>query len=101
MKQKQKREPRPRSIGTDGELVGRKVISLCGRDAERVMLIVGTDGDFVFLADGRTRKLSSPKAKRMKHVRLLPGEISEAAELIRSGKADDAKIRGLLCNTEE
>ena len=86
---------------TGGELVGRKAVSLCGRDAERVMLIVGTDGDFVFLADGRTRRLSSPKAKRRKHVLLLPDEIPEAAELIRSGKADDAKLRSLLCNTEE
>lgn len=88
-------------MSTDGELVGRMARSLCGRDAESVMLIVGTDGDYVFLADGRTRKLSSPKAKRKKHVLLLPGEIPEAAELIRSGSADDSVIRRLLCNTEE
>ena len=101
MKLKQKKEQRPRSIGTDGELVGRKARSLCGRDADSVMLIVGEDGDYVFLADGKTRRVSAPKPKRKKHVELLPSDGTEAAKLIRSGKADDKTVRSLLCNTEE
>ncbi len=88
-------------MGTDGELVGRRVKTLCGRDADRVMLVVGEEGDFVLLADGRIRKLSSPKLKRKKHVLPLPGNGEEAAKLIRSGSADDGKLRELLCNTEE
>lgn len=100
MKLKKKKEQRPRSINTDGELVGRRARSLCGRDAENVMLIVGEDGDYVFLADGKIRKISSPKPKRKKHVLLLPGDGTEAAKLIRGG-ADDSVLRSLLCNTEE
>lgn len=101
MKPKQKKEQRPRSIRTDGELIGRKARSLCGRDADSVMLIVGEDGDYLFLADGKTRKMSSPKPKRKKHVLLLPDDGTEAAKLIRGGKADDSILRSLLRNTEE
>lgn len=49
--------------------VGRVVISSAGHDSGRRMVVTGADGGFVFVADGKERKLVSPKKKNIKHVR--------------------------------
>ena len=49
--------------------IGNIVISSAGHDSGRPMLVVGADGGFVFVADGKERKLDSPKKKNIKHVR--------------------------------
>lgn len=46
------------------------VRSAAGRDKGKFMVIVSAEGDFVYIADGKERKLSAPKKKRLKHVRL-------------------------------
>ena len=48
--------------------VGRVVISSAGHDSGRRMVVTGADGGFVFVADGKERKLDSPKKKNIKHV---------------------------------
>lgn len=47
---------------------GSIVKSAFGRDKDRYFVVVKSDGDFVFLVDGKVRKLLSPKKKRTKHV---------------------------------
>lgn len=49
--------------------IGSVVISSAGHDQGRFMLVVGADGGFVYVADGKERKLSSPKKKNIRHVR--------------------------------
>lgn len=49
--------------------VGRVVISSAGHDCGRRMVVTGADGGFVFVADGKERKLDSPKKKNIRHVR--------------------------------
>lgn len=51
-------------------LVGRVVISSAGHDGGRRMVVTGADGGFVFVADGKERKLDSPKKKNIKHVQV-------------------------------
>lgn len=48
---------------------GRVVISSAGHDSGRRMVVTGADGGYVFVADGKERKLDSPKKKNIKHVR--------------------------------
>ena len=48
---------------------GSVVISSAGHDSGRLMVVTGADGGFVFVADGKERKLASPKRKNIKHVR--------------------------------
>ena len=48
---------------------GNVVISSAGHDSGRFMVVVGADGGFLFVADGKERKLGSPKKKNPKHVR--------------------------------
>ena len=50
---------------------GMIVRSAAGRDKGRTMVILSTDGDFAMIADGKLRKLASPKKKRLKHLRFM------------------------------
>lgn len=47
---------------------GSVVRSLAGRDKGGFMVVVSAAEGYVFLADGRERKLASPKKKSVKHV---------------------------------
>ncbi|MBQ4065784.1 MAG: KOW domain-containing RNA-binding protein [Clostridia bacterium] len=53
--------------------VGRIVVSLCGHDNGRLYLVVGEENEYLFLADGKIRRLQKPKRKKIKHIRpILP-----------------------------
>lgn len=45
------------------------VLSLAGHDKGKLFYVLKTEGDFVWLVDGKERKLDAPKRKRQKHVR--------------------------------
>ena len=47
---------------------GDVVRSLAGHDKDSLLCVVSTDGDFLLLANGKERKLNSPKRKNVKHV---------------------------------
>lgn len=47
---------------------GRSVVSVAGHDKGSVLCVIGTDGEFLLLADGRHRKVQAPKRKKLKHV---------------------------------
>ena len=49
--------------------LGSVVISSAGHDRGRFMVVVGAQDGFVLVADGKERKLDSPKKKNIKHVR--------------------------------
>ncbi len=55
--------------------VGRVVISAAGHDSGRFMLVTGVENGFIYVADGKERKLSSPKKKNIRHVRATKGFI--------------------------
>ena len=48
---------------------GSVVISSAGHDKNRFMVVVGADGEKILVADGKERKLQSPKKKNIKRVR--------------------------------
>ncbi len=56
---------------------GETVISLQGRDKGCYYVVVEVRGDRVLIADGKKRKLANPKIKNVKHLRLLPHNVSE------------------------
>ncbi|MBP1563389.1 MAG: KOW domain-containing RNA-binding protein [Oscillospiraceae bacterium] len=63
---------------------GTVVISRAGHDCGRAMLVVRTDGEFLFVADGKERKLEKPKKKNRKHVRATSRVIEPAGLTDRS-----------------
>lgn len=64
---------------------GDIVLSMAGRDRGRHFFVLATDGDSLILADGRMRKVETPKRKKRKHARFVARPQSKAAELIRTG----------------
>ena len=71
--------------------LGSVVISSAGHDQGRWMLVVGADGGFVYVADGKERKLDSPKKKNIKHVR-------KTLSTIELEGLTDKKLRQMLRN---
>jgi len=49
--------------------VGSVVYSNCGHDNGRAYIVLKLDGDFAYVADGKSRPISNPKKKRVKHLK--------------------------------
>ena len=62
------------------------VKAIAGRDTGSYFFVLETEGDFLLLADGKRRRLESPKRKRRKHVELVGESRSPVAEKIRSNE---------------
>ncbi|MDE5883785.1 MAG: KOW domain-containing RNA-binding protein [Oscillospiraceae bacterium] len=48
---------------------GMIVRAIAGKEQDQFLLVTRQDGNFVYLADGKHRKLTQPKRKNPKHVR--------------------------------
>ena len=48
--------------------VGQIVFSKRGRDKGALFIILSVEGEYIYLADGKTRKKDKPKKKKLKHV---------------------------------
>ena len=53
---------------------GSVVLSAAGRDKNRCFAVTDTDGEYVFIADGRLRSIGKSKRKKKKHLKPL-GEL--------------------------
>lgn len=67
--------------------VGSVVRSVAGRDKDKNFMVAQIVGDeYVLLIDGKLRKISSPKLKKVKHLRLTGLELPEIADRFVTGK---------------
>ncbi len=62
------------------------VRSAAGRDAGKLFFVLEAEEDFLLLADGKTRKLESPKRKKRKHTAFVSHGEGRVAEKIRSNE---------------
>lgn len=65
--------------------VGEIVQSLAGRDKSRFFVITSLDGEYATLIDGKKRKMSNPKRKKLKHIKKISSVSEELTEHILSG----------------
>lgn len=73
------------------------VLSLAGHDRGQLFLVLKEEGDFVLLADGKGRKLATPKRKRKKHVRCVGTSAHPAVLGLHRGEAvSDRQLRAVL-----
>lgn len=82
--------------------IGQIVYSKSGRDKGRIMVIVGLEDNFVFLCDGKLRKLDKPKRKKdihLQHTKYVSREL--ANQLERGEKILDSDIRKVIELYEE
>lgn len=47
---------------------GSIVYSKAGRDKSKVMLVIKTEGEYAYVADGELRTVGKPKKKKFKHL---------------------------------
>ena len=73
------------------------VRSTAGRDQGKLFFVLDVEGEFLLLADGKTRKLESPKRKKRKHTAFVARSDCRAAGKIRSGeKLTNSELRRTL-----
>ena len=73
------------------------VRSTAGRDQGKLFFVLDVEGEFLLLADGKTRKLESPKRKKRRHAVFVSRSDCRAAEKIRSGeKLTNSELRRTL-----
>lgn len=82
----------------DDDLLGRVVIATAGRDKGKIFSIVKIcDDGHVFIADGKIRKIHSPKKKKMKHLFLTETILDKIkTKIIENVKIIDAEMRKAL-----
>ena len=85
-------------------MIGELATSKAGHDKDRLYMIVGEEGECVYLCDGRLRGVEHPKKKKKKHIQIihssaqdtliqiikqnLPGERNEINRQIRKTLED-------------
>ena len=70
------------------------VISTAGRDRGQLFYVIGADGSYVTLANGKNRTLEKPKRKKCKHVeKVLRSETRVAGKLISGDKVLNGELR--------
>lgn len=62
------------------------VVSKAGRDQGQLFYVIDADEQYVYLADGKSRRLEKPKRKKRKHIEQIPRTESQIAEKIRNGE---------------
>jgi len=79
-----------------GYKLGGIVISRRGRDRGRPFVIVGGEGSYLYLADGKLRKLVKPKKKSYIHVQITESISDGIAGKLAAGSLQDADLRKVL-----
>ena len=59
------------------------VRSSAGRDRGKLFVVLAVEGEYLLLADGKSRKVESPKRKKRRHVRFVAADESRLSEEIR------------------
>ena len=79
--------------------VGDIVLAVAGRDSERLFLVVGIlDENYVYIADGKSRKADFPKKKKIKHIKLVKkaGDDFIQSLNLKNGKFTNVVLRKII-----
>ena len=75
-------------------IISDVVLSTTGRDKGNIFYVIGIEGDFLFLANGKDRTLDRPKRKKQKHVqKVLRSETRVAVKLRNGDKVLNSELR--------
>ena len=85
------------------------IVSTAGRDQGKLFYVIGTDGVYALVANGKDRKLERPKRKKLKHIRFVTRTDSRVAAKLRAGekvlnselRRDLAAFRQTLAQNQE
>ena len=75
-------------------MISDVVRSQAGRDTQELFYVIGTEEEFLLLADGKHRTLDKPKRKKRRHVqKVLRSETRVAAKLLSGDKVLNSELR--------
>ena len=82
----------------NNDLIGKIVLSKCGRDKNHYYVIVDkVDDDYYLLSNGSNKKVQMPKKKKLKHFNVLEDVDDEIkASIMLKEKGTDLKIKRFL-----
>ena len=66
-------------------MIADVVEPVAGRDAGQLFYVVGTEGEYLLLANGKDRSLEQPKRKKRKHAKKVLRSDTRVAEKLRAG----------------
>ena len=66
-------------------MIADVVEPIAGRDAGELFYVVGTDGEYLLLVNGKDRSLEQPKRKKRKHAKKVLRSDTRVAEKLRGG----------------
>ena len=73
------------------------VRSDAGRDRGKLFVVLAVEGEYLLLADGKSRKVESPKRKKRRHVLYVASEDNRLSEKIKSEeKITNSELRRTL-----
>lgn len=71
----------------DNNLLGKIVLSLSGRDKGKLFVVMGIiNQDYVFIANGKLRRVENPKKKKLKHLRITTLQIEGIYDKIKANE---------------
>ncbi len=68
---------------------GRVVRSKAGHDSNNIFAVVGSDENYIFICDGKERKVEKPKRKNQKHIEQMSFVLSPE-EMAANGRLKKA-----------
>lgn len=78
------------------------VRSDAGRDRGKLFYVLRTEGEYLLLADGKTRKVEAPKRKKRKHVLFVAAEETRLSQKIKGEeKITNSELRKALAAYRE
>ena len=66
-------------------MIADVVSPIAGREAGKLYYVVGLEGDYILLANGKDRSLEQPKRKKRKHADKVLRSETRVAEKLRTG----------------
>ena len=66
-------------------MIADVVVPSAGREAGKYYYVVGIEGEYLLLANGKDRSLENPKRKKRKHANKVLRSETRVAEKLRSG----------------
>ena len=73
-----------------------------GRDKGKLFVVLAVEGEYLLLADGKTRRVEDPKRKKRRHVLFVAAEETRVSEKIKNNeKITNSEIRRTLAAYRE
>ena len=81
---------------------GHLIEATAGREKGKLLYVMETDGEYLLLADGKSRRVEAPKRKKRKHVRFIADTNDRVAGKIRNNeKVTNSELRKSIASYGE